>query len=149
MGPGMSINQVANDGSWWNGLKNSPWMVSWILPIYPVPVLGGIGPAGSVAWNPKTKNVCLSIGIGASAGHNVAVGPVAGITLSGQTASPAQIDQILQGGSVSFGANVPLGPVPAGPGGQVSVNGSGALYGPTFGAAGLSLSSTFAVCAPY
>ena len=140
---------AANNGSWWSALTHSPWVVSWILPVYPVPVLGGIGPAGSLAWNPKTKNVCLSIGVGASAGHNVAGGPVAGTTLSGEAASPAQIDQILQGGSVNFGGNVPLGPIPAGPGGQVSVNGSGAVYGPTFGAMGLSLSSTYAGCAHY
>src|SRR6202035_3619210 len=40
-------------GSWGSTLLKSPWVVSWILPIYPVPVLGGIGPAGSLALNPK------------------------------------------------------------------------------------------------
>jgi hypothetical protein len=135
--------------TWLGGLLNTPWVVSWILPIYPVPFLGGIGPAGSVAWNPKTKNVCLSIGIGASAGHNVAGGPIAGTTLSGQTASPAQTDQVLNGWSTNFGGNVPAGPIPAGPGGQVSINGSGAVYGPTAGVAGFSASATDAVCAHY
>jgi RHS repeat-associated protein len=140
---------LPSDSSWLGILLNSPLTVSWILPIYPVPFLGGVGPAGSVAWNPKTKNICLSIGIGVSAGHNVAAGPIVGMTLSGQQASPSEIDQILTGWSANFGGNVPIGPVPAGPGGQVSVNGSGAVYGPTGGAAGFSVSATGAGCAHY
>ena len=140
------LSTTPANSSWFGNLLNTPWMVSWILPVYPVPVLGGIGPAGSVAWNPKTKNLCLSIGVGASAGHNVAGGPVTGKTLSGQTASPAQMDQILNGWSSNFGGNVPLGPIPVGPGAQASVNGSGAAYGPTLGVAGLSVSATDAAC---
>ncbi len=46
---------AANNGSWWSALKHSPWVVSWILPIGPVPGVAGVGPAGSFAWNPATK----------------------------------------------------------------------------------------------
>ena len=127
---------AANNGSWWSGLVHSPWLVSWILPLWPLPPAAGVGPAGSIAWNPATKTLCGSLGAGASVGDNLAAGPVAGRTTNGQQVSPSQINQIFSGWSANFGFNVPIGPVPAGPGVQVSANGSGVVYGPTGGVAG-------------
>jgi hypothetical protein len=140
---------AANNGSWWSGLTHSPWVVSWILPLWPLPPAAGVGPAGSIAWNPATKTLCGSIGAGASVGDNLAAGPVTGRTLNGQQATPSQINQVFSGWSASGGVNVPIGPVPVGPGVQGSVNGSGAVYGPTVGVAGASVSSTYAVCASF
>jgi hypothetical protein len=99
--------------------------------------------------NPITKTVCGSIGAGGSAGKNVAAGPVIGITPNGQMASPSQIDEIFKGWSANVGFNVPLGPIPVGPGLQGSVNGSGAALGPNVGVAGFSISSTYAICTHY
>lgn len=140
---------AANNGSWWSGLVHSPWVVSWILPLTPVPGIAGVGPAGSIAWNPATKTLCGSIGAGASVGDNLAAGPVTGRTLNGQPASPSQVNQVFSGWSVNGGVNVPIGPVPVGPGVQGSANGSGVVYGPTVGVAGASVSSTYAVCASF
>jgi RHS repeat-associated protein len=140
---------AANNGSWWSALTHSPWVVSWILPLAPVPGVAGVGPAGSIAWNPATKTLCGSLGAGASVGDNLAAGPVIGRTLNGQQATPSQINQVFSGWSANFGFNVPIGPVPVGPGVQVSANGSGVVYGPTVGVAGASASSTYAVCASF
>jgi RHS repeat-associated protein len=87
---------LANNGSWWSALKHSPWVVSWILPLGPVPGVAGVGPAGSFAWNPATKTLCGSIGAGASVGDNLAGGPVTGRTLNGQQATPSQSQQNIQ-----------------------------------------------------
>ena len=132
--------------SWLSALRSSPWLVSWIFPLGPVSGVAGVGPAGSVAWNPKTGNLCISLGAGLSVGDSLAAGPVQGKTTDGKPASPKQIDDIFRGWSSSVGYNVPLGPVPAGPGIQVTGNGSGVVYGPTGGVAGGSMSSTLAVC---
>jgi hypothetical protein len=142
-------NNASPQSTWLGSLLKSPWSVSWILPLWPLPPAVGIGPAGNVAWNPKTKNACLSLGAGASVGDNLAGGPVTGKTMNGQQASPSQVDQIFSGWSANFGFNVPTGPVPVGPGVQVSANGSGVVYGPTVGVAGASVSSTYAVCAHF
>jgi len=142
-------NAASTQSSWLGNILNTPWMVSWILPVWPLPPAAGVGPAGSVAWNPKTKTLCGSLGAGASVGDNIAAGPVAGRTLNGQQASPSQVNQVFSGWSGNFGFNVPTGPVPVGPGVQVSANGSGVVYGPTVGVAGASVSSTYAVCASF
>ena len=52
---------AANNESWWSALKHTPWVLSWILPLGPVPGVAGVGPAGSIAWNPATKTLCGSI----------------------------------------------------------------------------------------
>jgi RHS repeat-associated protein len=140
---------TANNGSWWSALKRIPWVVSWILPLGPLSPAAGVGPAGSIAWNPATQTLCGSVGVGASVGDNIAAGPVMGRTLNGQPASPSQINQIFSGWSVSGGINNPTGPVPVGPGVQGSANGSGVVYGPTVGVAGASVSSTYAVCVSF
>jgi len=36
---------AANNGSWWSGLTHSPWVVSWILPLWPLPPAAGVGPS--------------------------------------------------------------------------------------------------------
>src|SRR5437016_7746408 len=85
--------------------RASLWVVSWILPVVgPVPGVVGVGPAGGVAWNPQTHNLCVGAGLGASAGHNAAIGPL--LTSSGN------VDRILSGWSVSGGGNLPF-PSPA------------------------------------
>jgi RHS repeat-associated protein len=61
---------------WLRGLLTVPWAVNWIIPVYPVPVLSGVGPAGGFAFNPATHTLCASAGIGASASHNFALGPI-------------------------------------------------------------------------
>ncbi len=35
-----------------SSLRHSPWVVSWILPLWPRSPAAGVGPAGSIAWNP-------------------------------------------------------------------------------------------------
>jgi hypothetical protein len=131
------------------GINQVPWELSWILPLDPVPVAFGIGPAGSLAVDPQTQTVCISAGIGGSAGDNIAVGPLMGRTLQGKRTTPSQTDSILKGWSVNFGANSTTGALPVGPGGQMSINGSGIVYGPTVGVAGVSVSSTYAYCPHY
>ena len=143
---GYSSSLGVISGSWWRGLARSPWVVGWILPAWPLPPAAGVGPAGSVAWNPATKTLCGSLGAGASVGDNLAAGPVTGRTLNGQQASPSELDQIFGGWSLNFGFNAPTGTAPIGPGIQVSANGSGVAYGPTVGVAGASVSATYALC---
>jgi RHS repeat-associated protein len=138
-----------SSGSFFRQLMQTPWSASWVLPLSPAPGAAGVGPAGSVAWNPATKTLCLSIGAGLSVGDNLSVGPVTGRTLNGKPATPSQINKIFGGWSVNFGGNVPMGAIPVGPGGQVSINGSGVVYGPTVGVAGASLSSTYAFCGSF
>ena len=153
-GSGGSANSASgsvagNSGSWLSTLTLSPWAVGWIFPLGPLPAAVGVGPAGSIAWNPATKTLCSSIGAGASVGNNFAGGPVNGTTLGGQQATPSQIDQVFGGWSANFGFNLPTGSLPVGVGVQVSVNGSGTIYGPTVGVAGLSVSSTYAICVTF
>jgi len=84
-----SGGDAANNGSFWGYLASKPWVVSWILPVVgPVPGVVGVGPAGGVAWNPQTHNLCVGAGLGASAGHNAAIGPL--LTSSGN------VDRILR-----------------------------------------------------
>jgi hypothetical protein len=56
-------------------LLGRPWMLSWIFPVLGEPGAAGVGPAGSFVYNPQTHTVCASIGIGASVGDNVSIGP--------------------------------------------------------------------------
>lgn len=139
----VSPNQAAARlRSWWQNLSRLPWLVNWILPVYPAPVVAGVGPAGSIAWDPATRTLCFGAGIGASAGHEVTGGPIAGVTWDGKRASPPQLDKILSGGSVGVGINTP----PFGPGGQVAANTAGAVYGPTVGVGGASAAATDSLC---
>lgn len=137
---GDSNSTAANNDSFLGYLRKKPWVVSWILPVAgPVPGVIGVGPAGSVAWNPQTNNLCVGGGLGASAGHNVSVGPL--------LSSSGDVDSILSGWSISGGANLPF-PTPAtGLGWQVIANSSGVAQGPTAGVAGLSGSVTWSACA--
>jgi RHS repeat-associated protein len=141
--------ETAGNKSGLKGINQVPWEVSWILPLDPVPGLVGVGPAGSVAVDPQTQTVCISIGAGASVGDNIAGGPLMGRTLQGKRTTPSQTDNILKGWSVNFGANSTTGALPVGPGAQMSINGSGIVYGPTVGVAGVSVSSTYAYCPHY
>ena len=135
-----SGGDAANNGSFWGYLASKPWVVSWILPVVgPVPGVVGVGPAGGVAWNPQTHNLCVGAGLGASAGHNAAIGPL--LTSSGN------VDRILSGWSVSGGGNLPFPSPAAGLGWQVIANSSGVAQGPTTGVAGLSGAVTWSACA--
>ena len=133
--------------TWWDlgtmqisGLSDKPWVFSWIIPATPpAPGIVGAGPAGGVAWNPKTHNVCIGGGLGASAGHNAALGPI--------WFSKGNIDDILSGWSVSGGGNLPVPTPQAGIGWQIMANSSGIAQGPTGGNAGLSLAVTWSKCA--
>jgi hypothetical protein len=131
---------AANNQSFWSYLTSKPWVVSLILPVAgPVPGVVGVGPAGGVAWNPQTHNLCVGAGLGASAGHNAAIGPL--LTSSGK------VDSILSGWSVSGGGNLPFPSPAAGLGWQVIANSSGVAQGPTAGVAGLSGAVTWSACA--
>jgi len=125
----------------WCVLAHRPWMVSWVIPLVPLPELG-VGPAGSVAYNPDTGTVCASFGLGAGAGHNLAFGPLTnGIVFNSTSPFPAGADQILRGVSTSFGGNaIPLGF-------QAVANGAGGAIGPTLGIPGYTLSVTVSGCA--
>ncbi len=120
LGSGLDV-AAANNGSLWGYLASKPWVVSWILPVAgPVPGVVGVGPGGSVAWNPKTHNLCVGLGLGASAGHNAAIGPL--------LSSSGNVDSILSGWSVSGGGNLPFPPT-VGLGWQVTANSSGVAQG--------------------
>jgi hypothetical protein len=117
-------------------------VLSWIIPIAPVPVIAGIGPAGDLEWNPDTHTACIGVGIGGSAGKNVAYGPLTnGKMFNGQT-YPNGADNILSGWSASGGYNSP-----ALIGVQGMVNGSGAAAGPSVGVPGASIAATDSACA--
>ena len=134
-----TVGTISANSSFWGYLLSKPWVVSWILPVAgPVPGVVGVGPAGGVAWNPKTHNLCVGIGLGASAGHNAAIGPL--LTSSGN------VDSILSGWSVSGGGNLPFPSPVAGLGWLVIANSSGVAQGPTAGVAGLSGSVTWSKC---
>jgi RHS repeat-associated protein len=124
-----------------SSILHKPWVVSWIIPIAPVPVLAGIGPAGDLEFNPDTHTACIGIGIGASAGKNIAGGPLTnGQMFNGQN-YPNGADNILGGWSVSGGYNTP-----ALVGVQGMINGSGMAGGPTVGLPGVSIASTNSYC---
>ncbi len=120
---------------------SKPWVLSWILPIAPVPGVFGVGPAGDLEWNPKTHSGCVGVGAGASAGKNVSYGPLSfGKMFNGQT-YPDGADQILSGWSVSGG-----GTSPALVGFQGIINSSGVAGGGVVGIPGFSLASTYSWC---
>jgi RHS repeat-associated protein len=114
-----------------------PCVLSWILPLAPGPGVYGVGPAGSFSWNPETRNACASVGLGISAGHNVAIGPL--------TYVDGRADSVLDGMSASLGLNLPFPPV-AGIGGQVTFGASGVAAGATAGVPGASGSVTWSSC---
>ena len=120
--------------------------LSFIFPIIGIMGAAGAGPAGSIAYNPVTHNLCASGGIGVSVGHNFSFGPLVGRSLSLKPLTPQDIDKVLSGGSVSGGYNLPTGPVPFGIGATGSINSAGIVTGPTAGVAGGSLSATTALC---
>lgn len=127
-----------------NATLNRPWVLSWIIPIVGAPVIAGIGPAGDLEWDPNTHTACAGIGIGASAGHNAAVGPLTnGKTFTGQTYQNGAKD-ILAGWSLSGGYNTP-----ALVGIQGMINGSGAAWGPSVGVPGVSVASTYSACVTF
>src|SRR6185312_3715113 len=116
-----------------NAIFNKPWALSWIIPVVGAPVVAGLGPAGDLEWDPNSHTACAGIGIGASAGHNAAVGPLTnGKTFTGQTYQSGAKD-ILAGWSLSGGYNTP-----ALIGVQGMINGSGAAWGPSVGVPGVS-----------
>lgn len=118
------------------------WVLSWTIPIAPVPVVGGVGPSGSVLYDPQGPTLCSSVGIGASGGRNVSIGPYTSV----HTNPGYNTSDIWSGGSISGGINAPTGPVPFGPGLQGTINQAGSAGGPDLGVAGVSASSTTASC---
>jgi RHS repeat-associated protein len=118
-------------------LLSQPWVLSGILPLGPVPGVYGVGPAVSFAWNPQTRNACASVGLGMSAGHNVAIGPL--------TYVDGRADSVLDGMSASLGLNLPFPPV-GGIGGQITFGASGVAAGVTAGVPGASGSVTWSTC---
>ena len=134
-----SGGQPAIDGGFTSYLAGKPWMLSWIFPFGPVTGLVGAGPAGSVAWDPGTKSLCVGLGAGLAGGHNVAIGPL--LSSSGNAHS------ILSGWSISAGGNLPFPSPMAGVGWQGTAGASGVAHGPAAGAAGISAALTWSSCA--
>ena len=118
-------------------LLSRPWMLSWIFPVLGEPGAAGVGPAGSVVYNPQTHTVCASIGIGASVGDNVSIGPLTQV----HTNPGYKTDGIFRGGSLSGGLNTPIGP-----GVQGTINSAGRAGGWDVGVPGASASSTTGSC---
>jgi RHS repeat-associated protein len=118
-----------------------PWVISWVIPIAPVPGLGGVGPAGDFEFNPATGTVCGGLGIGASGGKNVAGGPLSSGKMFGGRSYPEGADDILSGTSLSIGYNTPILL-----GVQGLVNTSGMAYGVTGGVPGVGATVTYSVC---
>ena len=131
----------AGGGGLLSSILHKPWVVSWIIPIAPVPVLAGVGPAGDFEFNPGTHTACIGIGIGASAGKNVAGGPLTNGKMFNGQSYPQGADSILSNWSVSGGYNTP-----AFVGVQGMINGSGMAGGPTIGLPGVSIASTDSYC---
>lgn len=104
------------------------------IPVFGLPVLGGIGAAFPFTYVPEMRMVCGGIGVGASAGKTVSAGPV--------MLDMDNADSILGGWSVSGGYNLTPGI-----GGQFSVNASGATSGASFSnSPGGSISGTYSWC---
>jgi len=150
--PRFSLTKTYHGCHWFNSTRilqkindylfHRPWVLSWILPLAPLPVVGGIGPAGDAEFNPDTHTLCVGIGIGGSAGKNVSVGPLTnGIMFNGQT-YPNGADNILNGWSISGGINFPFLV-----GGQGIINSSGMAGGPSFGVPGGAIAVTDSSCA--
>lgn len=122
-----------------------PWQLSWVVPLDPVPGVLGVGPAGTVAWNPPTRTLCVGVGAGVSAGHEAAFGPITyAKTLNGAPAFPSGVNGVLSGSSASAGFNFFNGV-----GGQITVNGSGIAAGPTLGVPGFSAAYTYSACGSF
>jgi RHS repeat-associated protein len=80
-----------------------PWVIGWILPVIPEIGVAGAGPAGSLAFNPDTHTGCVSIGFGAAAGHDVAVGPIThAVMFNGTSAFPRVVSRFLWKVSSAF-----------------------------------------------
>jgi hypothetical protein len=122
-------------------LLHRPWVVSWIVPIKPVPFIAGFGPAGSFAWNPNTHTACIGIGGGASAGKNVSYGPLTHGYMWDGRKWPDGADDVLSGVALSGGFNFPWLV-----GGQGTIGFSGAAMGPSLGVPGGALSITYSHC---
>ncbi|HEY6251264.1 MAG TPA: RHS repeat-associated core domain-containing protein [Candidatus Angelobacter sp.] len=154
--PGPNAADVLSQGrDWLEGLIHSgkdllqylvtkPWVLSVIVPLAPEPELG-VGPAGSLAYDPQSHTLCAGVGVGAGAGHNAAVGPLlAGHSFS-STPWPQNAPELLSGWSVGLGFNTAF-PPGAGIGGQLVFNSSGVAVGPTAGVPGGSVAVTYSGC---
>ena len=101
-----------------------------------VPLWWGIGPAGTVSYVPSQKLLCIGGGVGASAGHNIAGGPV--------LVNEGKAKDVLSGFSVSGGYNLtPLR------GTQGSWNPSGTTGGYAMGIPGAAGAITYSKCAQF
>jgi hypothetical protein len=122
-------------------LLQRPWVFNIIIPIIGVPILAGVGPAGTIEYNPENNTLCAGAGIGASAGRNVTFGPLTNGTMFNGQYYPSGANSLLSGGSFSGGYTSPF---LVGAGGMA--NGSGAAAGPAFGVPGWSAAATYSVC---
>jgi RHS repeat-associated protein len=125
-----------------------PWAVNWVLPVVGAPPVMGVGFAGVFAYNPSTRTWCSGLGVGASAGHSVAFGPMPFGYSYSSTPWPNNADSVLSGWSVGVGGNTPIPSGIAGIGYQASFNSAGVAHGPTAGVVGVSGSVTYSWCQP-
>ena len=135
---------AADTGQFLLHLISRPHHANFVFPLSP-PGTPGFGPTVTAALKPGTFTTCPGFGRRLSR-HNFSYGPItSAYSLQGAPASPEQIDQILNGGSVSAGFNFNA-PGGIGPGGQVTGNGSGVVAGPTVGMPGVSVAATYSGC---
>ena len=140
--PSGPLQCTLNLPPWLLPFLQRPWVLSWIVPVVQIIPDVGVGPAGSFAFNPSTHTACASLGVGASAGRNVAAGPILEAkSLNGVPLSPKGVTQILRGWSTSAGYNDVSGAGLSG-----IVNGAGWAVGPTFGIPGGSLAVANSAC---
>jgi hypothetical protein len=125
-------NQFDAYGNLLNNASNVPWVFNFIAstPVEP------IGPALTIAYHPATTMLFVGVGLGASEGKNASFGPLVAVpgTNSGN------IDNVLSGGSISFGYNWPNLA-----GAQDTGNFSGSMAGPTIGVPGAGAQATYSL----
>jgi|SRR5579872_77367 len=90
---------ASDNGSWVQQILNYLQSVPWTLTLIASTPEQPIGPAFTMAYNPKTKFLCGGGGLGASVGRNFSLGPLVVGNLHNQ-------NSILSGASISAGFQV-------------------------------------------
>ena len=88
-----------------------------------------------------TRRLCGGVGVGVAEGKSISAGPLTNGSMSDGRTYPNGADDILSGGSISFGYNTG-----ALVGGQDVLNGSGVAGGGTIGLPGYGGAATYSAC---
>jgi hypothetical protein len=135
--PGEKTSYQTSDGIWHFTVTNGHWTaIPWSFNFIASTPAEPVGPALTIAYHPSNAHLFVGIGLGISEGKNVGFGPL--YPLPGTKSE--QIDNVLGGGSISWGYNWPNLV-----GAQITGNNSGGMGGPTIGVPGTGASATFSL----